>query len=354
MLLLTTIIFVTLVFFYYKKKLNYWNERGVPNLQPITPLGDAINCILRKKNINVLFKDFALDFKKKGHKFYGFYLSHHPIFVPIDYELIRTMLIKDNEYFPDRGVYIDKKEILLGENIFSCTATRWKYLRQMFVNAFGPSKLKLMAPVIDNYSKLISQVIREREGKPIDIFDLVLRYVCDIACGCYFGIEENNMKKEASPLIKFCRNANKVKLKNLLKVCLTSGLKNPAYVLKAFFIDDEVIGFINDFCEKLYYNRKESKIKRNDLFGILFDEYEKDNNNFDFSLLKAQVLITFLATLDTTAKAITFCLYEAGKSKDFQLKLRNEIVDAINDVDGKLCVNLIKDLDYLERFCTGN
>lgn len=351
-----TLVIITFVviYFYCKNKLNYWNKLSVPNLNPGTPLGDLTYCITHGKNLNVLFKEVALNFKKKGHKYYGFYITLSPIFVPIDFEIIKNILFKDNEYFSERGVYIDTKKVPLGDNFFCVRGNKWKYMRDMIKKSLTAGKLKNMTPLIENYSNIFCDKIAESNEKPIKIFRLAKFYALDVACSAFFGVDEQNLEKGNPSLINFCESMNRVSIKNLLKVIWEDGLGNPAYIFKAFLIDKDINKFIFDYCDKIYKLRKETDIEKEDFLSILINAYEnEDEENFDMCTFAGQVLILFFATFDTSSNAITYVLYELGKRKDCQERLREEILNAIDGDYKNLTADVLGELDYLDRFATG-
>lgn len=347
------LILCTLIYFYCKKKLNYWNELGVPNLNPRTPLGDAIYCFTRGQNINQLFKDFALEFKKQGHRFYGFYLGFGPIFVPTDYELIKTIFTTDSHYFPDRGAYIEKAEIPLSDNFFCAKLERKRYMIDMIQKSLTPKKIKSMLHIIENYSNIFCKKLDESNGKPIRIFDLSKAYVLDVACSSFFGVDEENLLKGTAPVAKFSKNMHCVTIRHTLKVLMTNGLSNPAYIFKAFLINKEISEFLYDYCERLYKLRKKSKSKRQDLLSCLIDAYEDENQDFDIHTFAGQVLMILLGTFETDAYAITYVLYQLGLLKDYQEKVREEITKVLEKNNQKFTPDVIGEMTYFDRVMTG-
>lgn len=346
--------FVIIIILWLNRKLNYWNNRNVPNTNPITPFGDLINCIFYKKNLYVLFKEYGAYFKKNGHKYFGLYLTIHPVFVPIDYELIKRLLTQDHDYIPDRGVYFDRKKVPLGENIITCTAARWKQLRAVASAGVSSVKMKKMAPIFDHYSNTLCEIIDDNgNGKPLKIEDLIFRYTIDVACHVLFGIEGNVLRNEISPILDVCRHGQKTKLINMLRVFVTDGFKNPLNLIKAFYVDNDVCKFAFDFSKELYEMRKKSDTKRDDLLTTLIDTYEKNDEDFDFALFTAQLTILLGASIGTTTTAMTYTLYQLATMKDYQEKIRNEIREAVSKNQDKSVARFVGELDLLKRFTNG-
>ena len=46
-------------------------------------------------------------FKAKGHPYSGFYIFHTPGLLAVDLDFVKDVLVKDFEYFHDRGIPLD-------------------------------------------------------------------------------------------------------------------------------------------------------------------------------------------------------------------------------------------------------
>lgn len=134
-LVIITSLFVLVV----KWKQQYWTRKGVPQLNPTLIFGDFGPVF----SSSTSYKDFFLDIYKSarsaGHKYVGVYAMAKAQFVPIDIELIKTILSKDFNYFTSRGA-VHHKSIHLTANLMSMEGKEWKERRVKLTPFFSSGK----------------------------------------------------------------------------------------------------------------------------------------------------------------------------------------------------------------------
>lgn len=109
--------FLTAVYFFFRNQLNYWQKRGVPCDSPSLILGnlDGVGKTIHfTTNIQVIYEKFKI-----GNKVCGFYLLQAPRLIVIDLDLIKNILIKDFNYFADRGIFHDSDKDPLSAHLFA-------------------------------------------------------------------------------------------------------------------------------------------------------------------------------------------------------------------------------------------
>lgn len=85
-----------------RKKYRYFAERGIPNMKPYWPLGNfwkvglSVHFINR---VNEIYREF-----RGTAKLCGFYIFTIPVYVILDIDLVKNILVKDFDYFHDRGI----------------------------------------------------------------------------------------------------------------------------------------------------------------------------------------------------------------------------------------------------------
>lgn len=354
MLLFTLFFLLALAFYLYcRKKLNYWNERGVPNLGPVTPMGDILSCILEWKSVFDLMTDIYRRYKAEGHKYAGFYCTTGAIFMPLDLDLIKKVLVTDYEYFADRGMDHDKKKIPLSDNLFCASQQRWKYLKEKLANVLTPTKLKNVMPIIDNYIKDYFEVIDKNLGTPIDVQDLSRRFSLDVACNFFLGIDEKHIKKNKSPMMEFARQVNESTYTNLFKVLLLFGTTNPGNLFTALIANNDLYHFLHDYTMKAYNLRKQSGIQRKDALNDMIAYYEDENEDFDFQSFVGQTFVLLAGTFETSASALSYIMFALAKCEEYQNRLRKEIKHMYVKSNGNVTFDMINDLPFLDRLLTG-
>jgi cytochrome P450 family 6 len=91
-----------------RKKYDYFKERGIPNPKPYWPLGNfwkvgmSVHFINR---VNEIYRQF-----KGSAKVCGFYIFTIPVYIVLDIDLIKNILVKDFDSFHDRGKLIRRED----------------------------------------------------------------------------------------------------------------------------------------------------------------------------------------------------------------------------------------------------
>ena len=67
-----------------------------------------------------------------------------PVFLLRDLELIKTVLIKNFEAFPDHRGFVDFNEPLFENNLFSLRGEKWWNVRNLLSPSFTFNKMKMM------------------------------------------------------------------------------------------------------------------------------------------------------------------------------------------------------------------
>lgn len=80
---------------YYKWSFQYWERKRVPFLPPSIPFGNGGNPIGQTRTAGIIIKDTYDSLRLKGAKFGGMYFLTRPVFLPIDPDIVRSVLTKD-------------------------------------------------------------------------------------------------------------------------------------------------------------------------------------------------------------------------------------------------------------------
>jgi cytochrome P450 family 6 len=81
-------------------------------------------------------------------------------------------------------------------------------------------------------------------------------------------------------------------------------------------------------------------------YQLLFTDLNGD-------ILVAQAAIFFTAGFEANATTISFALYELAMQPDVQIRLREEILDALDKNEGKLTYEAVRDMEYLHMVVSG-
>lgn len=102
---------VALLLFAYlwlRRRCDYWSSRGFPSAELIFPFG-SLRAIGTEKSLSEGLGEFYEKFKGKGPAVGLFYFTK-PLLLPIEPELIRSILATNFDCFTDRLLYYNKED----------------------------------------------------------------------------------------------------------------------------------------------------------------------------------------------------------------------------------------------------
>lgn len=76
-------------------------------------------------------------------------------------------------------------------------------------------------------------------------------------------------------------------------------------------------------------------------------------SEFNDTVLTAQAISFFLDGYETSSKALSFALHELAMNPDLQDKLREELKAGLDDIDGKIDYDNIKNCVFLDNILHG-
>ncbi len=176
------IIFVTvtiIIFITQRRRYSHWQTEGIPFIKPQIPFGNLKKVAKRTRSFGTAIYDL---YRKTKEPFVGVYLFLTPAILIRDAELVKNVLVRDFEYFHDRGVYCDDVNDKFSATLFALPGDKWRKLRQSLTPAFTSGKLKSMfQTLLDVGNKLKNHLdpIAEK-GEVIEIKSVSGRYVLDV------------------------------------------------------------------------------------------------------------------------------------------------------------------------------
>ncbi|XP_044009989.1 probable cytochrome P450 6a14 [Aphidius gifuensis] len=299
------ILIILTIFYLVTKKLNYWENLGVPGPKPVPVFGNFTKLFLKKLT--------------------AVYKGHSPQLIINDLDLIKTILIKDFDTFNGRGILINEDTDPLSANIVNIDGPRWKFIRAKLTPLFTTSKLKqmieLMVECADHFEIYLSNQLKK--SNVIDCREVAAKFTTDVIGSCAFGINMNALSNDESEFRKIGRKVFESNFYAIMK---------------------SLLGEIIDI-------RKKNNIIRNDLIDLFINIKKTENNNeieFTDSLMTAQAFVFFLGGFETSSTLISMSLYELAFEPKVQEKLRNEIIETLKNNDGQLSYDVINSMKYLD------
>ncbi|XP_017777293.1 PREDICTED: uncharacterized protein LOC108563195 [Nicrophorus vespilloides] len=363
--------FVVLAFLFYLKfvkPLNYWNDRGVPNVKGIPVFGKQAAVVFGKITVIEWMKRTYKECP--GTRYHGSHQFNRPVLVVKDPSLIKQIMVKDFGNFVNRIDVITKDmDPLLGNSLLFLHNQEWKTMRSTLSAAFTGSKMKditdLMLQLSHNFFKYLSKNGKSRFT--VDMKDLSTRYTNDIIASCAYGIECNSLKDKSNDMYKLGKQITGVDSARVLKFFGFNIVPKLMHMMNIKVLPKSVRTKFSNVIKESLAAREKGKIIRSDMIQLLMMakkgnlKYEENIKNDDtgFATVKehytegskmltdndivAQALVFFLAGFEPVSTIISFMAMELALNPDIQVKLYEEI-ERFGDID----YNKILSMRYLD------
>ncbi|XP_033365603.1 uncharacterized protein LOC117242787 [Bombus vosnesenskii] len=345
-------------YLYMTRKFNHWPKRGITQLAPTPFVGNFMDCLLSRKSGSLFIKD-VYDCGE-GLPLLGFYVFDKPYLLVRDPELVKYILVKDFDYFPDKYATADEKDDRFGyANVVLMKNPGWKSLRPKMTPSFTPGKLKKMFDIMlvaaDDLGKHLDSLHLEGDGKVVEFKDICANFTTDMIGGTAFGLKLGSLENPKAPFREYGRKIFHSSFHRNMESLIISFSPQLAKYLKPKFFGEKATNFLRSVFWDVIEQRVASGQKRNDLIDVLIEirkTYKNDENlkdyKFDGDDLLAQAAILFAAGFETSSTTMSFTLHELAVNPDVQKTLRAEIQDALEKTDGKITYDMITTLPYLD------
>lgn len=137
------------IYFWCKYTFSYWKRKGLPYIEPTPIIGNTKEAFTLKRNFGLHLSDIYNDPQMKKEPVVGIYTFNQPALIIRDPELLKSVLIKDFNYFNNRYGRCDPHGDALGNNnLFFARNNFWKDLRTRISPVFTSGKIKQMYPLM--------------------------------------------------------------------------------------------------------------------------------------------------------------------------------------------------------------
>ncbi|XP_059618982.1 probable cytochrome P450 28a5 [Phlebotomus argentipes] len=339
-------------YFYISWNYDHWKKRNIPGPKARFLLGNLPSVVTQKRNITYDMDDLYREFKDR-YGLIGYYNTRSPALMVLQPDLARDMLIKNFKHFADNEFadLADKNvDPILSRNPFMLKGEEWKEKRAEITPAFTTSRIKTMYPIIEdvcaNMKKYLEEEFEKETMDGIDAKELSAMYTTDVVSSCIFGVDAGSFTGGDATIRK-----------------MGKGLFDPTWQMMVYFFMMEIIPFLTKFykmpmvpkhVEKFFVKimkdaialRRKTDVNRFDYLHYLLELQEKKNlNELD---MVAHAVTFFLDGFETSSIAMAFTLYELGKCKNVQEKLRQEIRETIAK-HGKITHEVVSEMPYLDQ-----
>ncbi|XP_018365880.1 PREDICTED: cytochrome P450 9e2-like [Trachymyrmex cornetzi] len=335
---------------YLFKNFNFFKRNGIIHMPPVLLFGSAMSVLFRR----ISFFDFMLKIYNfnPNAKYYGLYFTTTPVFLLRDLELIKTVLVKNFDAFPDRLGFADVNDSLFKKNLFSLRGEKWRNVRNLLSPSFTSSKMKMMFTLMSECAVDFAKFLSTSSADKVDINmkDVCSKYTNDVIATCAFGIKVDSMKDPMNKFYIYGKEASNFRgVIRSIKFFFVGTFPTLGRILNIKFMDDYLTNFFKDIIRTTIATRDAEHISRPDMLQLMMDIRGKEGRReLDIDDMTAQAFIFFLGGFETSSTAMCFAAHEIAVNPEIQLKLQQEIDKALEESNGEVSSEVINRLEYLD------
>ncbi|XP_038069689.1 cytochrome P450 3A29-like [Patiria miniata] len=355
---------------------DYWSHHylarlGIPGGSSKPFIGNTLDFFFNKEGIQGYHEKC---FARYG-KLFGFYLGWRPGVVTADVDLVRLLCIKDFASFTNRRRQpIDNKPF--HKALPDLRDDHWKDVRGILSPTFSGSKMKLMAPLInDCLDPMIRKVAKHHEeGKSLQMKDIYGGYLIDAIGNCAFGLTLNSQETENDPFLFNAKDIFNFKFNFTIFVIVFLPFLAPVLnYFGATTFRRSTMNFFENIMDQAVELRRSGAERRLDFLQLMLDAHKKSDltaedkeqateeekleeehrkhmskKSLTMDELKSQGLVFFLAGFETSSTTLGFASYLLATNPEVQDKLVNEIDTLAPGRDDVTYENITK-MTYLDQ-----
>lgn len=272
-------------------------------------------------------------------------------------DLIKRILVKDFQYFQNRGMYYNEKDDPLSAHLFSLEVNKWRNLRAKISPTFTSGKMKMMYPTMVAAGKQFREHLDEKvsQESELEMRDLLGRFTTDMIGTCAFGIECNSMKEPNSKFREMGRKHFETP-RSALKDAFKMTAPRLAQFLGITEILPDVAEFFMNVVESTIDYRVKNNVKRNDFMDLLIamlDDKTEGSDQLTINEIAAQAYVFFIAGFETSSTTMTWALYELSRNLDIQEEGRKCVQEVLEKHNGVMSYDAIMEMTYIDQIING-
>ncbi|XP_014488276.1 PREDICTED: cytochrome P450 9e2-like [Dinoponera quadriceps] len=331
----------------------YWSKRGIPNVRTIPFLGTSWKVLLRRISF-IDYSKFTYNYDPDA-KYIGLMDMATPLILLRDPELIRDIMVKDFENFPDHRTFVSEElDPLFGKNVFSLRGSRWKEMRNTLSPSFTASKMKAMFELVSKCSREFAEYLVDHPEfcSSIDTKEAFRRYTTDVIATSAFGISVNSMKDRDNEFFtKGVESTRFGSFTSLLKMILLRAVPRIMKALKVNFFPAATSQFFKRIVAETIKVREEQGIVRPDMIHLLMQARNREGpsvHEMTLDDIVSQAFIFFLAGFDTSATLMCFVAHELAVHRDIQDRLFEEVEQHFAEGNGEISYESVSKMVYMD------
>lgn len=352
---------LTVIAFYLKQRYSFWDDWNIP-IGGSFPLG-ILWGVGTKYHISEVITRYYNEMRGKA-PIGGLFMFINPFGMIMDLELVKCVLIKDFQYFQNRGVYYNERDDPLSAHLFAIEGNKWRNLRTKLTPTFTSGKMKMMYPIILTVGEQFRELLEHsvNDNAEIEMGEIVARFTTDVIGTCAFGLECNSLK---DPDAEFRRMGKKVfqnSPNGLVKILFMATFPEFSRSMGMKAVDADLsVFFMNAVAQTIEY-REANKVVRNDFMDLLINlkntghvdgKVDEGAGRLTLNEIAAQAFVFFIAGFETSSTAMSYALYEMSLNLEVQEKARQCVRSVLKRHNGVFTYEAMMEMGYLDQCING-
>lgn len=280
--IILALIFVFVLYKYLTRTFSYWKKKQVPYVKPYPLVGNFFDVLTLRKTFGHYFADL---YSNRKDPFFGIFVFDTPYLVVKDPDLVKSILVKDFNYFYDRTIACDEKaDGIMANLIFSMKNPDWKVVRSKLTPIFTSGKLKAMLPLMNKAADDMRTHLEKVNGTVVEAKELCAKFTTDLLTSCAFGINAHSFDRENAEFRVMGRKMFDFQFLKSLRVMSYFFFPKIVSTFKISFFEPDVNKFVRRAFWGAIKKREMDGNKRNDLIDLIIEmkRDEKFGENFNF------------------------------------------------------------------------
>uniref|UniRef100_A0A8B9KKR0 Cytochrome P450 3A n=1 Tax=Astyanax mexicanus TaxID=7994 RepID=A0A8B9KKR0_ASTMX len=349
------VLVITLLYIYGVWPYGFFKKLGIPGPKPWPFFGTFLSYTKG-------FYKFDTECYKKYGKVWGIFDGRLPILMVSDYEMIKSIMVKDcYSVFTNRretnkdlaGPFADGISIVKDE--------KWKRIRASVSPFFTSGKLKEIFPIAEKHGDRFIESLKKRNPEEaVKIKDVFAPYSMDVVASASFSVDMDSINNANDPFVVHIKKFFNFSFFSPIFLLLTlfpflAGLLGKMGIT---LFSKSDMAFFYGALKKLKEQSNRTDNKRVDFLklmiqGQISDEQAESTSGeqpvkglTDHEIL-SQSFIFILGGYETTSTTLTFLLYNLATNRDSLDKLVEEI-DKTFPRNAPVTYDALMKLEYLE------
>lgn len=275
------VILLTSLYLYLKRQYNYWDRKGIKTLPGLSYLtGHFGGMYTQKESIAELSVRL---YRSSNEPYEGMYGFLRRILLIRDPSLIHTILIKDFNFFTDRGNEINEDFDPLTANLVNLPGHKWRSVRRELTPTFTSGKLKAMFSTLLACGSSLEQYVEQvaDKGELLDVVEISARHGTNVIASIFFGIDIDCVVDPDNDFRKYGRRIFETTRWNAFKRLSRFVAPQVIRFLRIKFADPGVEQFIHSLVKQNLEYREKNNVSRKDFFQLLIQLRNTGNVQLD-------------------------------------------------------------------------